>query len=69
MILTEDQINSYIALHKKEFNEDIDRAEALRSATALINMVRLVYKPMTKAYYTKYSKISLEPDSSNSSLK
>lgn len=68
-MITEQQLDSYIALHKKEFNEDIDRAEALRSATALINMVKLVYKPMTKADYIKYSKIALEPDNPNSALK
>lgn len=69
MGFTEKQLDSYIALHKKEFHEDIDRAEALRQATSLVNMVRLVYKPMTKADYIKYSKIALEPDSTNSSLK
>lgn len=58
MGFTDQQIDNYIALHKKEFNEDIDRAEALRSATALVNMVRITYQPMTKADYIKYSKIA-----------
>jgi len=61
MGFTDEQLDSYMTLHKKEFNEDIDRAEALRSATALVNMVRLVYKPMTKADYIKYSKIASQP--------
>lgn len=69
MAFTEKQLDDYIALHKKEFHENIDRAEALRQATSLVNMVKLVYNPMTKADYMKYSKIALEPDSPSSSLK
>lgn len=58
MSFTDEQIDSYIALYKKEFNEDIDRAEALRSATALVGMVKLTYKPMTKSDYIKYAKMA-----------
>jgi len=69
MGLTNEQLDSFIALYKREFGETIDRAEALRQATSLVNMVKLVYKPMTKADYIKYSKMALEPDSPSSVLK
>jgi len=61
MKFTEEQINSFIALYKKIFNEEIDRAEALYQANALVNLVKLTYKPMTRAEWKKYTK-HLEKD-------
>ena len=56
MQFTDKQLDSFIALYKKEFSEIIDRAEALKQATALVSLVKLTYKPMTKEDFIKYSK-------------
>lgn len=40
-------ITKYQALVKKRFNREISRAEALGSATKLLRLVELIYKPMT----------------------
>lgn len=48
MQFTDEQLDSFIALYKKEFDEVIDRAEALRQATSLVSLVKLTYVPMTE---------------------
>ena len=55
MIFTDEQLNSFIALYEREFGEKIDRAEAIRQATALVSLVKLTYEPMTKKDFKKYS--------------
>ena len=51
MIFSDEQLNSFIALYKREFSEDIDRAEAQRQASALVSLVKLTYEPMTRSEY------------------
>lgn len=51
MIFSDEQLKSFIALYKREFGEDIDRAEAQRQASALVSLVKITYKPMTKSEY------------------
>jgi len=53
MIFSDEQLNSFIALYKREFGEDIDRAEAQRQASALVSLVKITYKPMTQSEYLK----------------
>jgi hypothetical protein len=55
MKFTEEQLNGFIELYKKEFGETIDRAEALRQATALVSLVKLTYEPMSRKNFEKYS--------------
>jgi len=55
MKFTEEQLNGFIKLYKKEFGETIDRAEALRQATALVSLVKLTYEPMSRKNFEKYS--------------
>ena len=55
MKFTEEQLNSFIELYKKQFGKTIDRAEALRQATALVSLVKLTYEPMSKKDFEKYS--------------
>ena len=57
MQFTEKQIDSFIALYEKEFGEKISREEALKQATALVSIVKLTYKPMSKKDFKKYSKM------------
>ena len=55
MKFTNEQLNSFIELHEKEFGKVIDRAEAQRQATALVSLVKLTYEPMSKKDFRKYS--------------
>jgi|GEM_PF-1370077 len=54
MGFTNKQLDSFIALYKKQYGETIDRAEALKQATALVGLVDKLYKPMTKKEHAKY---------------
>jgi hypothetical protein len=49
MMFTELELHSFIELYRNEFGETIDKAEALKQATALVSLVERVYRPMTKA--------------------
>ena len=51
MQFSDEQLKSFIALYKREFGEDIDRAEAQRQASALVSLVKLTYEPMTRSEY------------------
>lgn len=44
---SDEMVTKYQKLVKKRFNREIDRAEALESATKLFRLVELIYKPMT----------------------
>jgi hypothetical protein len=57
MNFTEEQLNSFIKLYKQEFGKDIDKAEALRQATALVSLVKLTYEPMSKKDFKFYSSL------------
>jgi hypothetical protein len=48
MKLSNEQLDSFIAVYKQEYGITIDRAEAERQAMALITLVRRIYRPMTK---------------------
>ena len=54
MEFTNEQLDQIIALFKDELGLEIDRTEARRQAIALINLVRQVYKPMSKEDFAKY---------------
>lgn len=55
MKFTDEQLDDFIALYQKEFGDNIDRAEALRQATALVSLVKLTYTPMNRKDFEKYS--------------
>lgn len=57
MNFTEEQLNNFIKLYKQEFGEEIDQAEALRQATALVSLVKLTYEPMSKKDFKFYSSL------------
>jgi predicted nucleotidyltransferase len=61
MKFTDEQLNSFIVLYEQEFGERLDRAEALRQAIALVSLVKLTYKPMSRKDWKKYTK-HLEKD-------
>jgi hypothetical protein len=54
MKFSREQLDSFIKLYKQEFGEKISREEAEKQATALVELVRKTYKPMTKEDLKKY---------------
>jgi hypothetical protein len=56
MKFTDEQLDSFITLYKKEFGDTLTRAEALEQATSLVSLIKAVYKPMSKKDFKKYSK-------------
>ncbi len=61
MKFTDEQLNGFIALYKSEFGEKLSKAEALRQATALVSLVKSVYRPMSRKDLKKYTQ-HLEKD-------
>jgi len=53
MSLSNQEIKQFQALYKSRFNKEISRAEALEKATSLLNLVHLVYRPMTEDDYQR----------------
>jgi len=47
-MLSEKQIHEFQRIWKKKFGEEIDRDFALEKATKLIEIIKLVYRPIKK---------------------
>lgn len=56
MAITEEDIKKFQELYKMEKGEEISTEEARECATNLVNLLRIIYKPMPKQEYEKYSK-------------
>ena len=54
-MISEQFITQFIALYEQEYGEVLSREEALKQATALVALVKLTYRPMTKKNWKKYS--------------
>jgi hypothetical protein len=48
-MLSDEQIKQFQILYKRHFNEDITREEALKKGIRLINLVRIVSRPINNA--------------------
>jgi hypothetical protein len=48
MKLTADQLNKFKELYKSYFDIELSEKEATEQATNLLNMMKTVYKPITK---------------------
>jgi hypothetical protein len=57
MPITREDVKKFKELYKKETGEDISEEEALDSVTSLVEMVRLVYKPIKKSDLNKFEKV------------
>jgi len=62
MNFTDEQLDSFIALYQQEFGDKLNKAEALKQATALVSLVELTYKPMSKKDFKKYTKHLVKKD-------
>ena len=47
-MLSEEMIDKYRAIYKKRYGEEISRQEALAQGTALLNMMKVIYRPLPK---------------------
>ena len=52
-MITKEQLAEFKKIYKKQFGKDISDREALESATSLINLMRIIYKPMTKKEFAR----------------
>ena len=55
-MITEKYILKFQKLYKEKFNEDISYDEALKQCTALVNLCKIVYRPITKKDLEDYKK-------------
>ena len=50
-MISKDHLDKFKAIYKKRFGKDLDDQSALEKATSLLNLMRNIYKPMTKKEY------------------
>ena len=48
MTLTDKNIKKFQAIYKEQFGTDISKAEAAEQGLKLVNLLSVVYKPMTQ---------------------
>lgn len=56
MAITTEDVKKFQELYKKEKGEDISYEESCECITNLVNLLRIVYKPITKEAYEKYNR-------------
>ncbi len=62
MQFNDKQLDSFIALYKQEFGDTLTRAEALEQATALVSLVKTVYKPISRKDWIECTKLLRDKD-------
>lgn len=55
-MISEKALKEFKAIHKKKFDIELSDQDALESATKLLRLVEIVYKPMTKEEYERVQK-------------
>jgi len=56
-MLSKEAILEFKKIWKKKFGEDISDEKALDSATSLINLMKIIYRPMTEDEHAKIRKL------------
>lgn len=56
MSITKEDVEKFQELYKKEKGEEISYEEAQECTINLVNLLRIIYKPIKKEDYEKYSK-------------
>lgn len=51
MLLSEEYITKFTGLMRKHYGVELSREEAYDQATKLLNLVKVVYRPMTEEDY------------------
>jgi len=55
-MISEKALKEFKAIYKKKFDVDLSGQNALESATKLLRLVEIIYKPMTKEEYERVQK-------------
>ena len=55
-MISKEKLEKFKKIYKKRFSEDFPDQAALGKATKLLNLVKAVYRPMTKEEYDKVQK-------------
>ncbi len=56
MTLSDEQIAKFQTLYKIRFDKEISREDVREQGMKLVNLMRLIYRPMTVAAYRKLQK-------------
>ncbi len=54
MQITDSQLNKFIELYQKEFGVLLDQKSAYQKGLRVLQMMKAIYKPITKNDYEKY---------------
>lgn len=60
-MVSQEALNEYKKIYRKQFRKDISDADALEQATKLLRLMEVVYKPMTKEEFEQFSKQQTKP--------
>lgn len=52
-MISKESLEGFKKIYKKRFGEDLPNQVALEKATKLLNLVKVVYRPMTQEEYDK----------------
>ena len=55
-MISEKALEKFKTIYKKEFDIDLSDQDSLESATKLLRLVEIIYKPMTKEEYERVQK-------------
>lgn len=55
-MISQEALEEFKAIYKKQFGIDLSDQDALEKATKLLTLMKLVYKPMTKEEYDMVQK-------------
>lgn len=55
-MISEKALKEYKAIYKKEYGVDLPDEEALEQATKLLNLMKIIYRPISKDNYEKLQK-------------
>ena len=61
-MLSDEQITKFQMLYKNRFGKEISREEAYRQGIALIRLIELTYKKMSKSEYKQLQRRRKETD-------
>lgn len=64
MSISEKHIKEYQALYKKEFGRDVSYNEADKQLSNLVNLLKIIYKPIKKKDFERFSR--KEPEANQS---
>lgn len=53
IMISNERLEEFKRIYRKEFGRDISDQDALESATKLLNLLKIVYKPMTKEDFAR----------------